>query len=53
MPLAAQGFAKDDLVMIYSGSTAGWQSFAVLGDILGKSVERKSDSPTFISRQRR
>jgi hypothetical protein len=32
----AQGFAKDDLVMIYSGSTAGWQSFAVLGDILGK-----------------
>lgn len=40
---AAQGFAKNDLVMIYSGSTAGWQSFAVLGDILGKVLK---ENPT-------
>ncbi len=32
----AQGFSSDDVVLVYSGSTAGWQSFVVLADILGK-----------------
>lgn len=32
---AAQGFPADALVLIYSGSTAGWQSFGILGGILG------------------
>ncbi len=33
------GFAPDDVVMVYSGSTAGWQSFSVLGDILGNVLQ--------------
>lgn len=28
------GFEKEDLVMVYSGSTAGWQSFKVLEEFL-------------------
>lgn len=31
-----QGFRKEDIVLVYSGSTAGWQSFSTIGDILGK-----------------
>jgi len=30
----SMGFAPDDLVMVYSGSTAGWQSFSILETFL-------------------
>ncbi|WP_161887651.1 glycosyltransferase family protein [Pontibacter russatus] len=28
------GYQKDDIILVYSGSTAGWQSFALLQDFL-------------------
>jgi hypothetical protein len=31
---AKQGYAKDDIVMAYSGSTAGWQSFRLVQPLL-------------------
>jgi hypothetical protein len=31
-----QGYAPDDVVLVYSGSTAGWQSFQMLSDVLGQ-----------------
>ena len=31
-----EGFEVNDIVMVYSGSTAGWQSLDALGNILGK-----------------
>jgi glycosyltransferase involved in cell wall biosynthesis len=33
---ALEGFEDSDIVMVYSGSTAGWQSLDVLGKVLGK-----------------
>jgi len=30
------GFGADDIIMVYSGSTAGWQSFSTLAGLLGK-----------------
>jgi glycosyltransferase involved in cell wall biosynthesis len=32
----AMGFGPDDVVLAYSGSTAGWQSFALLERLLGQ-----------------
>jgi hypothetical protein len=31
-----EGFSPDDIIMVYSGSTSGWQSFSVLETLLSK-----------------
>ena len=36
------GFKADDVIMVYSGSTAGWQSFNTLGTILGNVLEKEN-----------
>ncbi len=33
------GYGPDDIVMVYSGSTAGWQSFEILGKKLGEVLD--------------
>ncbi|MCO5273480.1 MAG: glycosyltransferase [Flavobacteriales bacterium] len=33
------GFTESDVVLVYSGSVAGWQSFELLGGILGGALE--------------
>lgn len=33
------GFAEDDIVMVYSGSSAGWQSFSLVEELMGKIME--------------
>lgn len=33
-----QGFSTDDIILVYSGSSAGWQSFGSLPDILGNAL---------------
>ncbi len=38
----SMGFNADDVIMVYSGSTAGWQSFSTLGTILGHVLEKGS-----------
>lgn len=35
-----QGFIADDIILVYSGSTAGWQSFGSLSDILGTALSK-------------
>lgn len=35
-----QGFSADDIVLVYSGSSAGWQSFGSLPDILGTMLSK-------------
>ncbi len=34
------GFEADDIIMVYSGSTAGWQSFNTLGNLLGTVLQK-------------
>ncbi len=36
----ALGFGINDIVMVYSGSTAGWQSFNTLGELLGRVLQK-------------
>lgn len=33
-----QGFTSEDIILVYSGSSAGWQSFGSLSDILGNTL---------------
>jgi len=39
---AGMGYLTDDFVLVYSGSTAGWQSFSTLGQILKKALSSSS-----------
>lgn len=34
------GFGASDIIMVYSGSTAGWQSFNTLGSLLGNVLKQ-------------
>lgn len=44
------GFSEDDLILVYSGSTAGWQSFGILYDFLSPFLkENKRNKVLFLS----
>ncbi|MEZ4739550.1 MAG: glycosyltransferase [Flavobacteriales bacterium] len=40
---AGTPFGADDVVLVYSGSTAGWQSFDLLAEVLGGIMDHRSD----------
>lgn len=43
------GFKNNDVVLVYSGSTAGWQSFGLLKDFLEKALEKDNVKVLFLS----
>lgn len=43
------GFNAQDVVMVYAGSTAGWQSFNMLKDFLTVALQNKSNKVLFLS----
>lgn len=49
---AQLGYEKDDVVFVYAGSTAGWQSFNLLNELLNRLLESESRYKVlFLSRE--